>query len=332
MIRLGFIGLGGMGLYQARAFARVQGCKVLAGADVAEKSRDSFLETFSGAEVYDDHRRLLADAKVDAVVIAVPTGFHRAVASDALKAHVPMLLEKPMARTVAECHRLIEQSEKTRTLLMVAHCRRYDPHWGILARQVASGRMGAPVLWRHVSAGMGPGRWFMDDRLGGGPLLDGAVHNYDFANYIFGEPEGVISSSIKLNPGVTAIDTGTAVVRYKSGHQLLVSWSWAARGGALHDVVGPKGFFQFGAGNLTPPADEKGKYSYCCFTDVRGNQTLLRAKAEPSMYIRQARHFLDCVRGRAECLSPGTEAVKAVAVAEAVLKAGPEGKSRNVAW
>lgn len=332
MIRVGFIGLGGMGLYQARAFARVAGCKALAGADVAETSRAKFLQAFPGAEVYDDHRRLLTDARVDAVVIAVPTGFHRAVASDALKARVPVLLEKPMARTVAECHRLIDLSEQTRTLLMVAHCRRFDAHWGILAGQVASGRMGAPVLWRDVMAGIGPGRWFMDDRLGGGPLLDGAVHNYDFANHIFGDPESVVSSSIKLNPGVTAIDTGTAVVRYKSGHQLLVSWSWVARGCALHDVVGPKGFLQFGTGNLTPPAGEKGKCHYCCLTDVRGNQRLLKARVEPNMYIRQAGHFLDCVRGRVGCLSPGAEAVKAIAVAEAALKAGPAGRSHAVKW
>lgn len=332
MIRMGFIGLGGMGLHQARTFARVAGCQVVAGADVAEKSRADFLRAFPGAEVYDDYRRLLVDARVDAVMIAVPTGFHRVVASDALKAHVPVLLEKPMARTVAECHRLIDLSEQTRTLLMVAHCRRFDAHWGVLARQVASGRLGTPVLWRDVMAGIGPGRWFMDDKLGGGPLLDGAVHNYDFANHIFGDPKSVVSSSIKLNPGVTAIDTGTAVVRYKSGHQLLMSWSWTARGCALHDIVGPKGFLQFGTGPLTPPADEKGKYHYCCLTDARGNPRLLKAKVEPNMYVRQARHFLDCVRGRARCLSPGTEAVKAIAVAEAVLKAGPAGRSCEVKW
>ena len=332
MIRLGFIGLGGMGLHQAKAFAQVKGCRVFAGADVSGPSRAGFLQAFPGAKVYDDHRRMLSDAGVDAVVVAVPTGHHRAVASDALRARVPVLLEKPMARTVAECRRLIDLSEQTGTLLMIAHCRRFDPHWGILAGLIAGGKLGMPVLWRDVAAGIGPGRWFMDDRLGGGPLIDGAVHNYDFANFMFGAPDRVVSSAIKLDPGVTAIDTGSAVVRYKSGHQLLMSWSWSARGLRMHDIVGPKGFLQFGTGGLTPPESEKGKYSYCCLTDASGKQKLLKAQREPSMYVRQGKHFIDCVSGRAKCLSPGTEAIKAIAVAEAVLKAGPAGKALEVRW
>jgi myo-inositol 2-dehydrogenase/D-chiro-inositol 1-dehydrogenase len=321
-----------MGLYQARAFAQVKSCRVVAGADLSEPSRARFLQTFPDAKVYGDHRRMLSDAGVDAVVVAVPTGHHRAVASDALKARVPVLLEKPMARTVAECHRLIELSEQTGTLLMIAHCRRFDPHWGILAGLVAGGRLGTPVLWRDVAAGIGPGRWFMDDRLGGGPLIDGAVHNYDFANFMFGAPDRVISSSIKLDPGVTAIDTGSAVVRYRSGHQLLMSWSWSAKGCQMHDIVGPKGFLQFGTGGLAPPEREKGKYLYACLTDASGKQRLMKAPKEPSMYVRQGRHFLDCVNGHARCLSPGTEAIKAIAVAEAVLRAGPAGKALEVRW
>ena len=50
------------------------------------------------------------------------------------------------------------------------------------------------------------------------------------------------------------------------------------------------------------------------------------------MYLEQANHFLACIRGEAQCLSPGTEAIKAVAVAEAVLKVGPVGGSAEVSW
>jgi len=50
------------------------------------------------------------------------------------------------------------------------------------------------------------------------------------------------------------------------------------------------------------------------------------------MYILQARHFLDCIRRRTRCLTPGTEAIKAVAVAEAILKAGRAGSARKVTW
>jgi myo-inositol 2-dehydrogenase/D-chiro-inositol 1-dehydrogenase len=332
MIQVGFIGLGGMGLYQARTFDQVAGCRVAAGADPSPEMRARFAGIFPDARMYETPETLLAQPDIDAVVIAVPTGLHQPLASRALAARKPVLLEKPMARTVPQCRQLVEDAEKYDTLLMVAHCRRFDPHWKAWGEYVTSGNLGAPILWRHISAGFGPGSWFMDHELGGGPLIDGAVHNYDFANWLFGEPETVLSSSIKMDPAVTAIDTGAAVIRYASGNQLLLCWSWAARGNSLHDIIGPKGFIQFGTGGLTPPPEEADLYEYCCFTDRDGQQSLIKSEKQPDMYAYQAAHFLACIRGEARCLSPGTEAIKAVAVAEAILQAGPGGKTVDVAW
>ncbi|MEZ4861816.1 MAG: Gfo/Idh/MocA family oxidoreductase [Caldilineaceae bacterium] len=332
MIRVGFIGLGGMGMYQINSFAQVAGCQLVAGADPAAEMRARFAQAHPAAQVYATPEELLADRKVDAVVIAVPTGYHQAVASAVLAARIPVLLEKPMARTVAQCAQLIEDAEKYNTLLMVAHCRRFDPYWTAWGDYVTSGKLGTPVLWRDARASNSQGRWFMDHDLGGGPLLDGAIHNYDFANWIFGEPESVYTSALKLDPHVTAIDTGSTIIRYRAGHQLLVSWSWAAKGTTLHDIIGVQGFIQFGTGGLSVPAEEQGRYQYCCFTDRDGQQTLIKAQAKPDMYMIQAEHFLACVRGETTCQSPGTEAIKAVAVAEAVLESGLTGKMQTLHW
>lgn len=172
----------------------------------------------------------------------------------------------------------------------------------------------------------------MDEVLGGGPLIDGAVHNYDFANWIFGEPESVVASAIKMDPQVTALDTGSAVVRYRGGNQLLVTWSWSARGSRMQDVIGPDGFIQFGTGGLVAPAEDEDRYQYCCFTDREGAQTLLKAAKHPDMYAEQALHFLACVRGEIDCRTPGTEAIKAVAVAEAILQVAAHGGTQKVCW
>lgn len=332
MIRVGFIGLGGMGLHQVKSFAQAAGCQVAAGADPAPAMRDRFAQSFPAARVYASAGELLAQPEIDGVVVAVPTGLHSEVAAAALAAHIPVLVEKPMARTVAQCHQLIEDAARHSTLLMVAHCRRFDPYWTAWGDYVTGGKLGSPILWRDARARPGPGSWFMDRELGGGPLLDGAIHNYDFANWIFGEPESVLASAIQMNPAFSAVDTASAIVRYKSGNQLLISWSWAVRGNTLHDIMGPKGFIQFGTGELTPPEEEKGAYQYCCFTDQEGVQSLIKAPAQPDMYVRQAEHFLACIRGETVCQSPGTEAIKAVAVAEAILRAGEAGTVQPVVW
>ena len=332
MIRLGFIGVGSMGTYQAKSFAQVKGCVVSAAADIAEPARAKFAADYPKAAVYDNYGKLLASPGIDAVVIALPTGLHREAAEAAMNVRLPVLLEKPMARTVPECHSLLETSRKTGVLLMIAHCRRYDPHWCSWYKVVKSGRIGAPVLWRHLNNGLGPGRWYMDYKMGGGPLFDGAVHNYDFANWLFGEPESVLASSIKMDLAVTALDTVSAIVRYKSGDQLLVSWSWGARGCNLHDIIGPKGFIQFGTGALKVPEADRKKYNYCCLTNAKGKQRLIKSKPAELMYIVQAKHFLDCIRGTAKCQTLGTEAIKAVAVAEAIMEAGPKGGECKVRW
>ena len=112
MIRVGFIGLGGMGMYQAKSFHAVTSCRVAAGVDPSPEMRARFHQTYPDAQVYASPEELLAAAAVDAVVIAVPTGYHQALASTLLAARIPVLLEKPMARTVAQCHQLNEDAAK----------------------------------------------------------------------------------------------------------------------------------------------------------------------------------------------------------------------------
>lgn len=336
MINVGFIGVGGMGMGQARAFSKVSGCKVAAASDVSERSIGNFAKEFAGAKTYSNHKDLLADGSIDVVVISTPTLLHKDVAIDAMKSGRHVLTEKPLARTVADCHKMIDASSKTGKLLMVAHCRRFDTDWGCWGKIFKSGKIGSPAVFRNTSAWnfslYSQSAWFLDDKLGGGPLIDGAVHNYDFGNYLFGDPEHVVASSIKLNPKVTAIDSGTGVVRYKSGNQVMVSWSWAVCGSNCIDVLGPKGTITWGPGDLASDKLDTKNYGYYRYADPLNQNKKLYSFKRTDMYVTQAKHFLDCVKGKAKCATPATEAIKAVAVAEAILAAGPKGGERKVKW
>lgn len=333
MTDIGFIGLGGMGMHQVRSFVKTRRCRVVAGCDLADQARERFAGEFPRAAVYADHRQLLADGNVEAVLIATPTLFHKQTAIDALRSGRDVLTEKPMARTVADARRMNAVAKETGKLLMVAQCRRFDTDWGTLGKMLQSGRIGGPVLWRHAMAACGlEGTWFTDDKLGGGPLMDGAVHNQDFANLIFGDPVSVISSSIKISDD-TAVNTATAVVRYTSGSQLMLSWSWgAAPAGNLFDILGPKGSILSGPGPDAGKDLDLKKYGYYHVVNKHAGKVKVVRFTRKDMYVSQAKHFLDCIAGKTECLSPGTEAIKAVASAEAILKAGPKGTARKVVW
>ncbi|MCX5662578.1 MAG: Gfo/Idh/MocA family oxidoreductase [Planctomycetota bacterium] len=336
MVRVGFIGVGMMGMGQVNAFAQVKNAQIVAASDTSPVSLGKFAEKHPKAKTYSHHSELLKDNNVDAVVVVTPTYFHKDIAIEAMKSGRPVLTEKPMARTVADCHKMNEASAKTKKLLMVAHCRRFDTDWGAWAKIFKSGALGGPVLWRDVAGGAfslyNPSGWFLDEKLGGGPLIDGAVHNYDFANLLFGKAESVVASSIKLSKH-TAVDTACAVVRYESGNQLLMSWSWAIGSGqSLRDVLGPKAAMSFGAGELATPELDTTNYGYYLVADASRQKKKLIKFPRKDMYVVQAKHFIDCVEGKAKCISPGTEAIKAVAVAEAILKAGPLGREVKVKY
>jgi len=334
MINVGFVGLGGMGLGQVKAFSQVKGCRIAAGSDPSDAAQKRFAEQYPGTEVYSDYRQLLKNTAIDAVVVVTPTLYHKDVAIAAMKAGRAVLSEKPLARTVADCRKMMDVEEKTKKLLMVAHCRRFDTDWGCFADIIKSNTLGGPVLWRHANAYLinfgGP--WFMDDKLSGGPLLDGAVHNYDFANMLFGDPETVLASSIKLTTK-TAMDTATAVVRYKTGNQLMVCWTWGVTSAGLIDVLGSNGSLQWGPGDYAKDGKlDTQKFGYYVSADPARKKTKLHKYKRTDMYVTQAKHFIDCVEGKAKCLTPTSEAIKAVAVGEAVLKAAPSGSVKKVSW
>lgn len=331
MIKIGIIGLGGMGRGHGHMFrSDVKGSKVVAGTDVAPKALKAFTEDHPEAKTYTDYKDMLADDNVDAVVICTPTFFHKQATIDALKSGRPVLIEKPLARTVADCRRMIDVADKAKKLLMVAQCRRFDPDWGTIRKVVESGQLGAPVLWRHIAAGYVAQKWFTDDKLGGGPLFDGAVHDHDFGNWIFGDPEEVLAREIRLGSD-TAVNTASAIVQYKSGHQMVHCWSWDVA--SLHslDLIGPKGSLAPGAGPLASDDLDTTKFGYYRFTPRKKNPRLVKFR-KANMYVNEDQHFIDCLNGKKQCLSPASEAIKGVAVGEAICKAARGRGSAKVRW
>jgi predicted dehydrogenase len=337
MVNIAVVGLGGMGIGQAKAFKEVPGVKVYGGADPSEKAREGFVKEFPGAVVYGDYKQLIKDTKVDAFVIVIPTLLHKDVAIEVMKSGRPVLTEKPLARTVADCQKMIDAAEKYKQVLMVAHCRRFDTDWGTFGKIYKNGELGDKILWRHTNASMialwNPSKWFLDEKLGGGPLIDGAVHNYDFGNSIFGDPESVIASSIKLSNDCTAVDTATAVVQYKNGSQLMVSWSWVIynRSNSM-DALGSKGSLTWGPGELDKPELDKEKFGYYLVASPDRKKTKLHKFKRTNMYVTQAKHFVDCVKNGTQCLSPATEAIKGVAIAEALFNAAKKTGVAKVKW
>jgi predicted dehydrogenase len=123
-LRVAAIGVGHLGRHHARILSTLPGATLVGVADI-KPDRAAEIAAAHGSRAFADYRDLLGE--VDAVSIAVPTHAHLEVASAFLDRGVPVLVEKPLARSVEEADRMIALAASRGTILAVGHTERFNP-------------------------------------------------------------------------------------------------------------------------------------------------------------------------------------------------------------
>ncbi|MEO8522112.1 MAG: Gfo/Idh/MocA family oxidoreductase [Acidobacteriota bacterium] len=124
LLRIAVVGAGHLGRHHARILSTLEGARLVAVVDTIHE-RAVEAAASSGARALTDVRDLAGD--VDAVTVAVPTELHRDVALPLLQAGIAVLVEKPMARSVAEADELLAAAAASGATLAVGHTERYNP-------------------------------------------------------------------------------------------------------------------------------------------------------------------------------------------------------------
>ena len=135
-IKLCVIGLGAMGRNHVRVQSDLPGAKLVGASDPSEAARAAAAK--SGLAVYDDYRRLFDTEKPDACIVSVPTEVHLPVALDALSRGIHVLVEKPIAPTVADAQKMIDAAKAANRVLMVGQIERFNPAVQELKRVVSA--------------------------------------------------------------------------------------------------------------------------------------------------------------------------------------------------
>ena len=182
-IRLGAIGLGGLGSIELGIYDELDEVEVVAGADVSEGAREAFADEYD-ASAYECHDEMLADRDLDAVNIVTPHTLHYEQAMDCFAAGADVFLEKPMVTGIANAVDLVETADEEGRVLQVGYQRHFDPLFRELRRVVSSGRIGEV---HAVNAYLGQdwidiqrGSWrTTPDLSGGGQLYDSGSHLLD---------------------------------------------------------------------------------------------------------------------------------------------------------
>jgi myo-inositol 2-dehydrogenase/D-chiro-inositol 1-dehydrogenase len=241
-MRFGLIGFGAWGKFHAAAIRKAPGAELAAIACAGEASAEAAHEKHPQARVHRDWRTLLADRSIDAVDIVVPNHLHAEIAIAALEAGKDVLLEKPMASTIADCDRIVEAVRRTGRVLTVGHEFRISTQWGFIKRLIDEGGIGEP-LYANVSLfrfpyRQGSGGWRYSRDTVGCWILEEPVHFFDMLMWWFegqGNPTSVHGFGSSKGRGAGMYDNFSAVMRWPGGAYAVVTQTLA--GFEHHHVV-----------------------------------------------------------------------------------------------
>ena len=202
-LRTAVIGVGYLGRFHAQKYAQLDDAELVAVVD-ADPAAAQRVATELGVEASSDYAAVLG--RVDAISIAVPTPLHHAIGCEALRRGVHVLMEKPIATTVAEARELIDLAAKCHCVLQVGHLERFNP-----AIVAAVNRLGKP---RFVeSHRLAPFKLRGSDV---SVVLDLMIHDIDLIQELVGEP---IASIEAVGAPIFSkeIDIVNARIRFEGG-------------------------------------------------------------------------------------------------------------------
>ena len=203
LLRAAVVGVGHLGRHHARILASMEGARLTAVVDAIPERAAEIASAYS-ARALTDAREILDE--VDAVVVAVPTELHREIAVPFLERGIPVLVEKPISRSVADADAMLAAARAGRALLAVGHTERHNPAVVVAARLVTAPRF---IEVHRLSA-------FPDRSLDIDVVFDLMIHDLDVILALV--PGEVTSIEAVGVPVLTAkYDIANVRLRFSSG-------------------------------------------------------------------------------------------------------------------
>jgi predicted dehydrogenase len=228
---------------------RSAGAEVTAFASRSLSSAEATRDAWGSGAIEARWQAAVARDDVDAVVIATPNAQHHPVAIAALQAGKHVLVDKPMARSVAEADDMIGLADRAHVVLVPFQNTRFAAPFAAAADQVRAGAIGDVTGFRVAFGHGGPHGWaphatwfYEPDTAGGGCLIDLGVHAIDLLRAVTGEDVTHVSAVLQRANG--AVETDAQVLaRLGNGAIGSVHASWSSPSGTDHQltVIGTDG-------------------------------------------------------------------------------------------
>ncbi len=322
--RVAVIGVGHLGRHHARIFAGLPDVELVGVVDSRLEQAVAVAEA-NGTGAFDDYRELFD--KVDAVSVAVPTRFHRQVAGAFLERGIPAMIEKPLASTLEEAEELVALAETAGATIQVGHIERFNPALSALD--------GLPLRPKYIAAERLGTYTFRSTDIG--VVLDLMIHDIDLVLSmvsapvvsvaavgvsVFGGHEDVANARIQFADGCVANLTASRA-SYQAVRKMRI---WGPEGYATLDfatkhgtLIRPSDRLRMGQIDLDDldlgqPAAVKERI----FGKILRVDQVQTESREP--LALELEDFIAAVRTGSRPRVTGADALRAVAVADQVLK------------
>lgn len=174
---------------------------------------------------YEDYRRMLNERQPDLVAIATESGKHASIALDCIEAGCNLIIEKPIALSIADADAIIKKSKEKGVKVCASHQNRFNKSIQKIRDALEKNRFGRMFYgtahvrwcrdWEYYSKAKWRGTWEQD----GGALMNQCIHNIDLLRWMMGDGvDEVVGMTDRLNhPYIEAEDLGIALVKFSNG-------------------------------------------------------------------------------------------------------------------
>jgi predicted dehydrogenase len=321
MLRIAIVGTGWWGMELGKAAKGVPGSVELAGCYSRSEKECAAFQSAYGGKVFSSYEEILADPKIDAVLLATPHSTHSEQIVQAAKARKHVFCEKPFTLTVESGQKAMDACEKAGVVLAVGHNRRYLPGARRMKEMVDAGDLGKVL---HIEAGYAgngafsrpPTHWRSKrEEMPCGGLAPMALHVVDTFTWILGPVAKVACLSKRQVSPVDIDDTCASLFELENGATGFLSSLMAGPMASRLRLCGSKGALE-----------ARSNWSEVTFTPLDAAQPEVRLAFTGDDTLQQEMVALDAaVSGKAPYPVKPQEALRNVAVMETMLKSSLAG-------
>jgi len=223
-LRTAIVGCGKVTDLHAAALAKLDSSDFRAVCSRTQDKADRYAAQYN-VHGYSDIEEMIRTERIETLIVCTPHPYHLGPTVQAVQAGVHVLVEKPLASSLADCDEMIAAAKKAHVKLGTICQRRFYRPCQRIRRAIDEGKIGKPILgtvymlgWRdkeYYDSDPWRGRW---DSEGGGVLVNQAPHQLDLLQWYMGPIDELYGMWDNLNhPYIEVDDTAVAVIRFKNG-------------------------------------------------------------------------------------------------------------------